>query len=105
MTFWSAARDLLVTILLSLVGAFVLFAASKPASAESVQPWDGDEPPNGRPFAIQRAWAACADDARRYCSTVVPGGGRIVACLAGNKDRLGPQCRDVIRHVEALFGR
>jgi hypothetical protein len=29
----------------------------------------------------------------------------MIACLAGNKDRLSPACHDVIRHVEALFGR
>jgi hypothetical protein len=29
----------------------------------------------------------------------------MIACLAGNKDRLTPACLDVIQHVEALFGR
>jgi hypothetical protein len=37
--------------------------------------------------------AACADDAQKYCATVQPGGGRIVACLKEHKDSLSDKCR------------
>ena len=37
--------------------------------------------------------AACADDAQKFCATVQPGGGRIVACLKEHKDSLSDQCR------------
>jgi hypothetical protein len=32
----------------------------------------------------------------RYCPNVLPGGGRILSCLAGNKDRLTLGCRDAL---------
>jgi hypothetical protein len=34
----------------------------------------------------------CGPDFRRYCSGVPFGGGRIVACLKGNADRLSARC-------------
>ncbi len=35
----------------------------------------------------------CAADHRILCDGVPPGGGRIIACLARNASRLGPECR------------
>ena len=35
----------------------------------------------------------CADDARKFCSNVQPGGGRIIACLRQNQDSLSDQCK------------
>jgi hypothetical protein len=35
---------------------------------------------------------ACGFDFRRYCSGVPFGGGRVLACLEGNADRLSPRC-------------
>jgi hypothetical protein len=32
----------------------------------------------------------------RYCPNVLPGGGRILSCLAGNKDRLTLGSRDAL---------
>jgi hypothetical protein len=37
--------------------------------------------------------AACADDAKKFCANVQPGGGRIVACLKEHKDSLSEGCR------------
>jgi len=37
--------------------------------------------------------AACADDARKLCEGVQPGGGRIVTCLKEHKDSLSDRCK------------
>src|SRR5262245_52288871 len=37
--------------------------------------------------------AACAEDAKRFCAGVQPGGGRIVACLKDHKDSLSDGCK------------
>jgi hypothetical protein len=37
--------------------------------------------------------AACADDAKKLCAGVQPGGGRIVACLREHKDSLSDRCK------------
>jgi len=44
--------------------------------------------------AAQRA--ACGADAKRFCSGVAPGGGRLVDCLAKNKASISPACRKVL---------
>ena len=36
---------------------------------------------------------ACADDAKKFCSSVQPGGGRVIACLKEHKDSLSAACR------------
>jgi Cysteine rich repeat len=35
--------------------------------------------------AVEPMYIACSDDYYRYCPTVQPGGGRIVACLSNKK--------------------
>jgi hypothetical protein len=37
--------------------------------------------------------AACTSDAKKFCSGVHPGGGRIVACLKEHKDELSDKCK------------
>jgi hypothetical protein len=37
--------------------------------------------------------AACAEDAKKLCAGVQPGGGRIVACLREHKDSLSDRCK------------
>ncbi len=37
--------------------------------------------------------AACAEDAQKFCATVQPGGGRIIACLKEHKDSLSDRCK------------
>jgi len=37
--------------------------------------------------------SACRDDARKLCSGVSPGGGRVVACLQQHESELGAECK------------
>jgi hypothetical protein len=42
--------------------------------------------------------AACETDYRQYCADVVPGGGRIIACLKQNIDKISEKCRKMIKN-------
>ena len=39
---------------------------------------------------------ACKPDYEKYCSGVMPGGGRIIACLNKQRDSLGEACKKVL---------
>ena len=39
---------------------------------------------------------ACMGDYEKYCKGVTPGGGRIIACLAKESDKLTPACKKVL---------
>jgi Cysteine rich repeat. len=39
---------------------------------------------------------ACEADYQKFCSSVVPGGGRIVECLSKHLDELSPACKKVV---------
>jgi len=43
---------------------------------------------------------ACMGDYEKYCKSVVPGGGRIIACLAKESDKLTPACKKVLEAEE-----
>jgi hypothetical protein len=43
------------------------------------------------PTAEQRA--ACGGDVRKFCQNVTPGGGRLIKCLTGQKDKVSAACR------------
>jgi hypothetical protein len=43
---------------------------------------------------------ACMGDFEKYCKGVVPGGGRIIACLAKESDKLTPACKKVLEAAE-----
>jgi hypothetical protein len=49
--------------------------------------------------AVNAAIAACSGDRWRLCGGVIPGGGRIVRCLAANAESLSPQCRSAMREA------
>ena len=44
---------------------------------------------------------ACQADYDKYCKGTMPGGGRIIACLARSAPRLMPECRAVLSEVAA----
>ena len=44
---------------------------------------------------------ACLADYGKHCSTVVPGGGRIVQCLSQNLHKLTPACRAAVTEAVA----
>ena len=44
--------------------------------------------------------SACMGDYEKYCRGVAPGGGRIIACLAKESDKLAPVCKKVLAAAE-----
>lgn len=44
--------------------------------------------------------SACTGDYEKFCKGTVPGGGRIIACLAKSSDKLTPACRKVLADAE-----
>lgn len=43
---------------------------------------------------VQGAHEACADDVQKFCTDVMPGGGRVIQCLKQNEKALSPECRE-----------
>jgi Cysteine rich repeat len=43
---------------------------------------------------------ACTGDFQKFCKGTVPGGGRIIACLAKQSDKLTPACKKVLAAAE-----
>jgi Cysteine rich repeat len=48
--------------------------------------------------------AGCADDAKKLCASVQPGGGRILACLRDHKDSLSDQCKQAAQQAAGMSG-
>jgi len=61
----------------------LLLVTQSAAAGERYSPFEGPQHPIAE---------ACRPDYWRYCSGVVPGRGRILSCLAGNRDRLSRPC-------------
>jgi len=40
--------------------------------------------------------AACGADVKKFCASVKSGGGRILSCLAENKDKISADCAKVV---------
>jgi hypothetical protein len=40
--------------------------------------------------------AACKGDYETFCKGTMPGGGRVLACLSKNGDKLSPACKKVV---------
>ena len=68
---------------LSAIAAILAAAlAAGPAAAQTA-------PSGDRADAAKKA---CKGDYQRLCSGVMPGGGRILACLQKHSSELGPEC-------------
>lgn len=46
--------------------------------------------------AQRQAAQACRTDIRTHCANVERGGGRIIACLRENSEKLSPDCRQAL---------
>ena len=86
-----------------LVLGITLSVAAAPAFAQYGQYYggygqyyDGWDAPLGQAWDIVRA---CSRDVARFCGAVIPGEGRIRACIKGNLDRLSPLCHDALAYV------
>lgn len=112
-TLWTTLRDFTAVAFVCILSAIALFVFVERAQAGGTPlppPEPGYQyappyPPPPYPPSAREAWAACAPDVRAYCPNVVPGGGRILSCLAGNKDRLSPRCRETLWRAWAAYRR
>ncbi len=50
--------------------------------------------------AERQAAQACSPDIRSHCANVQRGGGRIIACLRENSEKLSPTCRQALGAVQ-----
>ncbi|HWK94393.1 MAG TPA: cysteine rich repeat-containing protein [Pseudolabrys sp.] len=44
--------------------------------------------------------AACSADYNSFCKGTMPGGGRVLACLAKNTDKLSAACKKVVAEAK-----
>ena len=77
------------------IAALLTFAAALPARAQS-QPT-----PQMRSEAMT-LMQICRGDYDRLCSSVTPGGGRVIACLQSNASQLSAACAQAMPRAEAL---
>jgi hypothetical protein len=45
--------------------------------------------------------ANCKADGEKFCSWVIPGGGRIAECLKAHKEQITANCRDALLKAKA----
>lgn len=80
-------------IKLGLVLATLAFAGSAPSSREAAQ-----DKARTVPGGASKGVKACHEDIERFCKGVVPGEGRLGACLKGHKAELSKPCARWTRH-------
>jgi hypothetical protein len=57
--------------------------------------------PGAATAQTQTMQQACRADYDRLCAGVLPGGGRILACLQSHADKLDPACKEALAKVPA----
>ncbi|PWB93706.1 cysteine rich repeat-containing protein [Methylosinus sporium] len=67
-----------------------LYALAAAALALATGPAAAQTSPAGAKADVMKK--ACKADYRRFCSGVMPGGGRIIACLQNHASELEPDC-------------
>ena len=45
----------------------------------------------------------CAEDAKKFCSKVRPGGGRVYQCMTSHENELAPACRERLAAAKARY--
>ena len=58
------------------------------------------QPPKGAKAGGERV---CQEDAKKFCSNVRPGGGRIYSCLTSHSAELAPACRERLAAAKARY--
>jgi hypothetical protein len=69
-------------------------APAQPAPAAAAPPPKAQMSPRQRAALLRQA---CGFDFRRYCNGIPIGGGRVIACLEGNADRISPRCGSALQ--------
>lgn len=87
----------------AVVAVAVSLFATLPHAARAQQP--SGLPPEASNPAVKAAAAACQGDIQKHCASVIPGGGRIVRCLAANRADVSEGCRNAILAAKAALGR
>lgn len=50
--------------------------------------------------AVEEVQNACADDYAIFCSSLLPGQGRIAECLEKNQNIITPKCKAILKEVK-----
>lgn len=54
---------------------------------------------SGQDFTAEQR-AACKGDYETFCKGTMPGGGRVLACLSKNNDKLSAGCKKVVAEAK-----
>src|SRR5262245_49133731 len=76
--------------------------ADKPQADKQADKPQADRPRADKKAARHRFGRACKVDAKKLCSGVEPGDGRIAQCLAEHKAELGKTCTVALRRAKRV---